>query len=405
MRCASARSMNGEPLGLPHDAAALLLARSTSPASPALRPRHPSLGRCRMPEPRGGAGGVAGRGRAAVPRRATRLPRARAARSGPDRGRLRARRAVPEMLRRIRDTAAQHDDVIATIAHAGDGNLHPLIIAPEGDEAAKARAKEAFDSIVDAAAHSAARSPASTGWDCSRRDGLRRGAGTGIAMAMQRAVKDALDPLGDPRTRAGVVGPPNCRRRCGRRRRIAPAACRRVPDGGVFAACPRGNHVATARCTGEATGCSAPARGQDDDMERTGTTPTRWRRSSGRPPRGLQIAVVENQKFADQLPGFAADDWAKPTDCPLWDVRASWRMWSDLRPLRRRPESSSARSAPADPSSRDRQPVLVGRDERGPGPRARRRSTDDLLSEWDARSARAVRARSNCLASLPDCRC
>ena len=59
------------------------------------------------------------------------------------------RRAVPEMLARIRDTAAAHDVVIATIAHAGDGNLHPLIIAPEGDEAAKARAKAAFDRIVD----------------------------------------------------------------------------------------------------------------------------------------------------------------------------------------------------------------------------------------------------------------
>ena len=59
------------------------------------------------------------------------------------------RGAVPEMLTRIQATAAEHDVVIANIAHAGDGNLHPLIIAPEGDEAAKARAKLAFDRIVD----------------------------------------------------------------------------------------------------------------------------------------------------------------------------------------------------------------------------------------------------------------
>ena len=38
--------------------------------------------------------------------------------------------------------------VIPTVAHAGDGNLHPLIITPVGDDAAKARAKEAFDTIV-----------------------------------------------------------------------------------------------------------------------------------------------------------------------------------------------------------------------------------------------------------------
>ena len=59
------------------------------------------------------------------------------------------RTSVPEMLGRIRDTAAAHDVVIATIAHAGDGNLHPLIIAPEGDAAAKERAKLAFDRIVE----------------------------------------------------------------------------------------------------------------------------------------------------------------------------------------------------------------------------------------------------------------
>lgn len=59
------------------------------------------------------------------------------------------RHAVPEMLSRIQASATRHDVVIANIAHAGDGNLHPLIIAPVGDDAAKARAKSAFDQIVD----------------------------------------------------------------------------------------------------------------------------------------------------------------------------------------------------------------------------------------------------------------
>ena len=39
--------------------------------------------------------------------------------------------------------------MIANIAHAGDGNLHPLIIARPGDEAAQARAQAAFDQIID----------------------------------------------------------------------------------------------------------------------------------------------------------------------------------------------------------------------------------------------------------------
>ncbi|WEO78793.1 FAD-linked oxidase C-terminal domain-containing protein [Cryobacterium sp. SO2] len=48
------------------------------------------------------------------------------------------RGAVPAMLASIQETAARHDVVIANIAHAGDGNLHPLIIAPEGDLETKA---------------------------------------------------------------------------------------------------------------------------------------------------------------------------------------------------------------------------------------------------------------------------
>ncbi|WP_457101115.1 FAD-binding oxidoreductase [Microbacterium sp. P5_E9] len=59
------------------------------------------------------------------------------------------RSAVPEMLARIERAAADEGVVIANIAHAGDGNLHPLIIAPEGDDEAKRRAKRAFDRIVD----------------------------------------------------------------------------------------------------------------------------------------------------------------------------------------------------------------------------------------------------------------
>ncbi|MFH8249603.1 FAD-binding oxidoreductase [Microbacterium sp. B2969] len=59
------------------------------------------------------------------------------------------RSAVPEMLARIERAASDEDVVIANIAHAGDGNLHPLIIAPEGDDEAKRRAKRAFDRIVD----------------------------------------------------------------------------------------------------------------------------------------------------------------------------------------------------------------------------------------------------------------
>ncbi|GAA5207769.1 FAD-binding oxidoreductase [Microbacterium kyungheense] len=105
------------------------------------------------------------------------------------------RGAVPEMLARIEATAAEADVVIANIAHAGDGNLHPLIIAPEGDDDARARAKAAFDRIVD---------------DCRALGGTVTGEhGVGllklpgaaeelspVVQRMHHAIKHALDPAG-----------------------------------------------------------------------------------------------------------------------------------------------------------------------------------------------------------------
>jgi uncharacterized protein (TIGR03083 family) len=131
-------------------------------------------------------------------------------------------------------------------------------------------------------------------------------------------------------------------------------------------------------------------------MERTGTTPTpvaTIRRIDHR--EAVQIAVAENRKFADQLAGFAADDWTKPTDCPLWDVRAVVAHVIG---------SAAAQASPREfvRQVRAGRPLRVeigspfwwdGMNEVQVRERADR-STDDLLSEWDAQSARAVRARS-----------
>jgi uncharacterized protein (TIGR03083 family) len=35
----------------------------------------------------------------------------------------------------------------------------------------------------------------------------------------------------------------------------------------------------------------------------------------------MRRAADEYSRFADALAGLGADDWAKPTDCPAWDVR------------------------------------------------------------------------------------
>ena len=41
------------------------------------------------------------------------------------------------MLARVEEIGLRHDVLIANIAHAGDGNLHPLLITKQGDDAAR----------------------------------------------------------------------------------------------------------------------------------------------------------------------------------------------------------------------------------------------------------------------------
>jgi glycolate oxidase len=105
------------------------------------------------------------------------------------------RSAVPAMLARIEAIAARHGVTIATIAHAGDGNLHPLLITPPGDEAARTAAQAAFTEFLDAAIELGGTVSGEHGIGLLKRDGMRRELDPG-AIAMQEAVRRALDPLG-----------------------------------------------------------------------------------------------------------------------------------------------------------------------------------------------------------------
>jgi glycolate oxidase len=105
------------------------------------------------------------------------------------------RSAVPAMLARIEAIAARRGVTIATIAHAGDGNLHPLLITPPGDEEARLAAQAAFTEFLDAAIELGGTVSGEHGIGLLKRDGMRRELDQG-ALAMQAAVRRALDPLG-----------------------------------------------------------------------------------------------------------------------------------------------------------------------------------------------------------------
>lgn len=103
------------------------------------------------------------------------------------------KRNVPEMLARIEEIGRRHDTVIANIAHAGDGNLHPLLIAPRDDDAARIRAQAAFDDIIDAALELDGTVTGEHGVGLLKKSGLDKELDPSV-MAMHRAVKAALDP-------------------------------------------------------------------------------------------------------------------------------------------------------------------------------------------------------------------
>ena len=101
--------------------------------------------------------------------------------------------AVPDMLARIEQIASKHDILIASIAHIGDGNLHPLLIAEPGDAAARDRAKLAFEEILSGALDLGGTVTGEHGVGLLKRAGLSRELSPAV-LEMHRAVKSALDP-------------------------------------------------------------------------------------------------------------------------------------------------------------------------------------------------------------------
>ncbi|MGI3782701.1 MAG: FAD-linked oxidase C-terminal domain-containing protein, partial [Janthinobacterium lividum] len=103
--------------------------------------------------------------------------------------------AVPSMLATIEDVALRHDVHIANLAHAGDGNLHPLLITPPGDDAARTRAQAAFEEIHSAAIALGGTVTGEHGIGLLKRGGLVAEAESAV-IAMHHAIRAALDPAG-----------------------------------------------------------------------------------------------------------------------------------------------------------------------------------------------------------------
>ncbi|HET7545411.1 MAG TPA: FAD-linked oxidase C-terminal domain-containing protein [Polyangiaceae bacterium] len=101
--------------------------------------------------------------------------------------------ALAEMLRRIEVIAENSSSTIATVAHAGDGNLHPLILFERGNPQAEARARETFSLIMEQALALGGTITGEHGVGTLKAEFLERQLDPDL-IELHRAIKRAFDP-------------------------------------------------------------------------------------------------------------------------------------------------------------------------------------------------------------------
>ncbi|WP_347350794.1 FAD-linked oxidase C-terminal domain-containing protein [Intrasporangium sp.] len=102
---------------------------------------------------------------------------------------------LPQLLTGISAIAEQHDVRIPVVAHAGDGNTHPIIVYPRGDPAARERAAAAFDAVMHLAIGLGGTITGEHGIGRLKRAALPEQLGPDV-MALTHRIKHALDPKG-----------------------------------------------------------------------------------------------------------------------------------------------------------------------------------------------------------------
>jgi glycolate oxidase len=103
--------------------------------------------------------------------------------------------ALPALVAGIGDIAEARATRIALMAHAGDGNTHPVIVHEAGNEDARTRALLAFDDVMALAIGLGGTITGEHGVGRLKASWLSRQLGDDVVLLTKR-VKDALDPTG-----------------------------------------------------------------------------------------------------------------------------------------------------------------------------------------------------------------
>ncbi|MDT4939280.1 MAG: glycolate oxidase, partial [Pseudonocardiales bacterium] len=102
---------------------------------------------------------------------------------------------LPVLVRGIEKIAAEHAITIAVVAHAGDGNTHPLVVYDAAEADSTARAQAAFGAVMDLALELGGTITGEHGVGRLKKAWLPAYLGPDV-MALTHRIKDALDPDG-----------------------------------------------------------------------------------------------------------------------------------------------------------------------------------------------------------------
>jgi glycolate oxidase len=102
---------------------------------------------------------------------------------------------LPQLLSGIAAVAERYSVEIPVVAHAGDGNTHPIVVFDRGDPAAQERAYLAFNEIMQLAIELGGTITGEHGVGRAKKAALPAQLGPDV-MALSHKIKNALDPLG-----------------------------------------------------------------------------------------------------------------------------------------------------------------------------------------------------------------
>jgi glycolate oxidase len=103
------------------------------------------------------------------------------------------RTRLVDLIEGVERIAAEHNMIVGVVGHAGDGNLHPIIVFDRSNPASVESGRQVFDSIMALGLSLGGTTTGEHGVGLLKRDWLARELGP-VGVRVHKAIKQALDP-------------------------------------------------------------------------------------------------------------------------------------------------------------------------------------------------------------------